>query len=410
MRRPLIALGAALAALGTASPALSCSLIPAGPGVVRDVSLTDSGGRTLVTWDRQGEPREGVAPRAVALGAGGWTWTDPADLPAPAPDPARGLVSPLGPSAAVGLGAGGHAVALARVDEAVPGAPGSRRRTIRAADRSPDGTWSPAYTLAGPDAPSPPPFSTCGYDGYGAPAVAVDGAGNAVAAWIAREPEPAGKVLQWAARPAGGPWSAPVTLGPAGDALDLRMDASGTALLAWDGAGGLRAAVRPPGGAFGPSELLGPLSHGWLGFGALRPSLRVDASGRALAVWGSSERRIVAATRAPGGEWTAPVDLSAVAENAPPLISGVRVSRKRLRAGATALTFRMRAAGEVIVTVRRRGRGPAVRGVRLRAARGLNRIVLLRRPVRPGAYTVQIRARATSWAPARRSARVVVLP
>lgn len=62
------------------------------------------------------------------------------------------------------------------------------------------------------------------------------------------------------------------------------------------------------------------------------------------------------------------------------------------------------------MTVQRKGRGPAVRGVKVRAARGANRVVLLSRPLPPGVYTVRIRARATDWAPASRSKRVVVLP
>ncbi len=37
----------------------------------------------------------------------------------------------------------------------------------------------------------------------------------------------------------------------------------------------------------------------------------------------------------------------------------VRLSRQGLRAGATALSFRMRAACNVRVTVQRKGRGPA---------------------------------------------------
>lgn len=60
------------------------------------------------------------------------------------------------------------------------------------------------------------------------------------------------------------------------------------------------------------------------------------------------------------------------------------------------------------MTVQRKGRGPAVRGVKVRAARGANRVVLLSRP--PGVSTVRIMARATDWAPASRSKRVVVLP
>ncbi|MDX6556204.1 MAG: hypothetical protein QOD86_2399, partial [Miltoncostaeaceae bacterium] len=134
-----------------------------------------------------------------------------------------------------------------------------------------------------------------------------------------------------------------------------------------------------------------------------------DASGRALAVW-AADRRILAATRASGGEWTAPVELSPIAEDPPPLISEVRLSRKRLRTGPTALSFRTRAAAQVTVTLRRRGRGPVLRGAKVRTVRGLNRIVLLRRPLHPGAYQVRITVRAENWAPASRTTRVVVVP
>jgi hypothetical protein len=136
----------------------------------------------------------------------------------------------------------------------------------------------------------------------------------------------------------------------------------------------------------------------------------LGAASSALAVWGADHDRAVAATRAPGGPWSAPVDLSELAENPPPLISAVRLSRTRLRTGATALSFRMRAAGNVRVVVQRNGRGPAVRGVKVRAARGVNRVVLLSRPLPPGVYTIEVRARAKDWAPASRSKRVVVLP
>lgn len=61
-----------------------------------------------------------------------------------------------------------------------------------AADRAPDGTWSAPYVLAGPDARHSTPL--CG--GCPAadrqPAVTVDAAGNAVAAWMAHRPEQAG--------------------------------------------------------------------------------------------------------------------------------------------------------------------------------------------------------------------------
>jgi hypothetical protein len=411
MRRLVIALGAAVAALATASSALPCSPLPAGTGTVRDARVVaDAADRAFVSWERQGEQRVGTQPRAVALGDdAGWTWADPIDAPAPASVPVVTYPA-LGASAVVGLGAGGHAVAVWRTNESVPEQPGVRRRGIRAADRGPDGVWSPEYTISSSDSPIQVPPTTCFSDTYGGPAVAVDGAGNAVAAWVARDPDPVGKALKWAARPSGGAWSAPITLGPPGEDLDLAVDASGAALLTWIAGGQLHAAVRPAGGSFGPSQALGPASRGWLGFGGIEPSVTVDPSGRALAVWASGADQVVAAARSPGGAWSAPVDLSAIAESPPALISEVRLTRQRLRRGATALTFRMRAAGEVVVTLQRRGRGPAVRGVKTQAGRGLNRVALLRRPLPPGAYTVRVTASAKDWAPASRAKRVVVLP
>ena len=407
----MIFLGAAVGTLGAASSALACSLLPPGLGTVGNIHVdADAAGPAFVSWERQGEPREGAEPRAVVLGPhGGWTWADPVDAPAPASAPA--VTYPArGFSSVVGLGAGGHAVAMWRVTEPVPAIPGAMRRAIDAADRGPDGTWSAEYTLAGLDTPNPPPPHMCANESYGGPAVAVDAAGNSVAAWVERDPEPVGKVLKWVARPSGGAWSAPTTLGPAGTDLGLTMDASGTALLTWNEGGLLRSAVRPAGGVFGAAENLGGASSGWWGFGSLTPSVTLDRTGRALAVWGADHDRVVAATRAPGGPWSAPVDLSKLAENPPPLISAVRLSRTRLHTGATALSFRMRAGGNVRVVVQRNGRGPAVRGVKVRAARGVNRVVLLSRPLPPGVYTVEVRARAKDWAPASRSKRVVVLP
>jgi hypothetical protein len=409
LRRLAITIGAVVASLGAASTALPCSPLPAGVGTVREVHVNaDAAGGAFVTWERQGEPRRGAEPRAAALGAGAWSWADPLDAPAAAAAPA--VTYPGVARAVVGLGARGHAVAMWRAVQPIPEVPGTLIRTIRAADRSPDGTWSPEYAFAGPDALSPRPLTMCSDDNYGGPAVAVDGAGNAVAAWAAREPDPTGKVIKWAARPNGGAWSEPITIGPASEGLDLALDDSGTALLTWIGGGVLRAAVRPAGGVFGPTETLGPASSGWMGFGYNAPTVTVDTNGRAIAVWAGGSSHVLAATRPPGGTWSTPTDLSKIAANPPALVSGVKLTRRTLRTGATALSFRMRAAGPVVVTVRRKGRGAAVRGVKLQAARGDNRVVLLRRPVRPGAYTVQVRARAKGWAPASRSARVLVLP
>lgn len=115
------------------------------------------------------------------------------------------------------------------------------------------------------------------------------------------------------------------------------MDASGAALLTWLGGGEMHAALHPAGGAFGPIEALGPGTTGRLGFGGVTPSVTLDANGRALAVWGGGDDQILAATRPAGGSWITSTDLSKIAENPPALVSDVKLHRRTLGSGATAL-------------------------------------------------------------------------
>ena len=150
----------------------------------------------------------------------------------------------------VDLGPGGHAVALWTRSEATAEFEGLMklvdRRIVRAADRAPDGTWSEPYDL-GLGAAREYFVSSCGPFKSETPAVAIDAAGNAVAAWEMWLPEPGQTVTLWAARPVGGAWSAPAVL-TAGRAssVQLAMDGEGTAHAAWLENGSIRSARRPP--------------------------------------------------------------------------------------------------------------------------------------------------------------------
>ena len=479
-------------ALATAASVLAFSMPAPSDGDVRGPLRVhaDGAGGAFVAWARHQEPSRAQEPRAATLqGDGTWAWADPAGEPAdPAkavPEPAADLATssdfagnsvavwrlngavraasrPAGgaygpaqtlaadsgegpPELDVGLGAGGHAVALWAVQTPEGDSPFIARRSVRAADRLPDGSWSEPYDLSPPDAR----HSTLGCAGCPAPdqrpAVAVDAAGNAVAAWVSHQPEPVGTVILWAARPAGGAWSEPAVLAARwGLTVQLAMDPSGAAIATWIQEGGLHSARRPRGGAFGAIEHLGSVTDLGVGITPLIPSVTVDADGRALAVWVSNQAHVLAATGPPGGRWSTPVDLAALTkpEPLPPveesdqtvetsLLAGVRLSRQTLRLPACALrkvhqrraarrtcrpagavlSFRLAAAGEVRVTVQRRGRGPALRSARIAAGAGLNRVRLLAsRPLPPGRYTVRIRATAVGWSPGSAARQLLVAP
>jgi hypothetical protein len=415
------------------------------------------GGDAVVTWSeyRSGGPD---VPRSAALMGGTWTWAEPTAAPEPdtrglpsytyalrAADAAgngvaiwqehqaviaasraagepfgtRTAIAPEDPSImwgmGLGLGGAGHAIAMwtRKLVEPSGGEPTLERRVVRAADRAPDGTWSAPYDLAPPGAPTVRyPLTSCGVDSDW-PSVAVDDAGNAVAVWESRIAEPAGIVTLWAARSAGGTWSAPMALkSGSADGVQLEMDGAGTAHALWIQEGTLRSARRPAGGAFGPSEVIAPA------FG--RVVLEVSGDGRALAVWQSTPFRLSAATRPAGGAWSAPVDLTALEKPAPPeppvvrapLLEGVALSRTTLRrAVPTVLRFRLGSAGEVKVIVQRRGRGKAVRGLRVAVGAGEHRIRLFAsRPLPPGRYTVRVRVTSEGQASVTASTRLLVRP
>jgi hypothetical protein len=351
--------------------------------------------------------------RVAARPAGG-AWGAPQTIATEATDGPAEL--------AVGLGAGGHAVALWTVSirEGIS-VPFTERRSVRAADRAPDGTWSAPYDLDPPGDPVERRSCAGCPDAASPPAVTVDPAGNAAAAWSGSVTPTAGGIL-WADRPAGGAWSAPRLLAsPAGAALALTTDASGTTVASWQEGGMLHVARRWAGQpSFSFFDHLG--STAW----DIPPSVTADAFGGLLAVWVSNRGSVLAARNSQGG-WRETVDLTLLAKPAPPppppvveerpgplppLLADVALSRSTLRrATPLVLRFHLGSAGEVRVTVQRRGRGRALRGLRVAAGAGDHRIRLLAsRPLPPGRYTVRLRVTADGHPPAVASKRIVVRP
>lgn len=185
--------------------------------------------------------------------------------------------------------------------------------------------------------------------GSSQPAIAVDAAGNTVAAWAD------GPAVMAAFRHAGGVFGAPVILGPQGGGdivIQVAFDAEGTANVVWTasvdetvrivtrppggefgapaaigsganpglgvdfslapngaaavvyqsfagGVDGVRAVVRPAGGTFGPPERIAG------GFPNDRPQVSVGADGTVAATWGRfTQHEAGFAIRPPGGAWS----------------------------------------------------------------------------------------------------------
>ncbi len=273
----------------------------------------------------------GVQPALPALAA---SWSSPVQLP----------------------GSCGSAVAVNQAGAMAAGG------TFTAADgtthvqvcTSPDGkTWQAADL--GPGGTEP--------HGGQHPAVALSPDGHAVAVWggTAGCPAACDYVVQAAVRPPGGGWGAPVTLTTdlyfGGGGIVLGMDGAGNAIAAWVGnyADESHYAVLPAGGSWGPVQTLSNgnvqgAAHGlglavspdgsvvvtfanshdtiWAASGTIlgglsapvsvaagdyskdsAPKVALDDAGNASLVW-SQTGRTEAATRSPGGTWSAPAVLA----------------------------------------------------------------------------------------------------
>ena len=173
-------------------------------------------------------------------------------------------------------------------------------------------TWRPVTNL----------FADLSAPGSFAPAVAVDGAGNATVLWSRWSGTQ--YVVQASYRPVGGTWSAPADLAGGRQVIDpqLVVDGAGNATAVWRRVDTDRSVVqsasRPLGGtwstpvdlsfdpSFDPSQKIDV------------PQLAVDAAGVVTATWSRFEAApgqpwrftVQSATRATDGTWSTPVDLS----------------------------------------------------------------------------------------------------
>lgn len=144
----------------------------------------------------------------------------------------------------------------------------------------------------------------------GRPRVVVDSKGNATAVWLWSLGE--SSVVQSATHPAGGSWSAPVdvsTVGQAAFFFDVALDPQGGATAVWEeeSKGTIQSATRPAGGSWSA-----PVDISAAGAFAHSPRVAVDSQGNATAVWERYNPKgtlIQSAARPPGGSWSAPVSL-----------------------------------------------------------------------------------------------------
>jgi hypothetical protein len=155
------------------------------------------------------------------------------------------------------------------------------------------------------------------------PQVAVDSQGNATAVWV-------GNVfsgrrlqssrIQSATRPAGGSWSAPVSISKPGHRHvqdpQIAVDPQGDATAIWQRSNGsylvVQGATRPAGGGWSrPTDIT--TGHGR---GGQHLQLVMDSWGNATAIWEGYDTRlgpnfaIQAAKHPPGGAWSRPTDIS----------------------------------------------------------------------------------------------------
>jgi hypothetical protein len=148
------------------------------------------------------------------------------------------------------------------------------------------------------------------------PVVALSPDGHAVTVWGSTNgcPSACDYIVQAAVRPPGGSWGAPVTLTTelyfGGGGIVLGMDGSGNAVAAWVGsyADASHYAVLPAGGSWGPAQTL---SNGNVQGAAHNLSLAVSPDGSAVVAFATTKDAIWAASGTVLGGFSVPVFVAA---------------------------------------------------------------------------------------------------
>lgn len=242
----------------------------------------DPQGNAIATWQRSNGSK--VVVQAAERSAGG-SWSEPEDLSDPGEDAGE---------ADVAVDAEGNAIAVwRRLD-------GNNHTIIELSERPFGGDWTEPIELSAHDVYS--------YE----PHVAVNASGDATVIWHAFG---TGETLvQSAERPAGGTWSEPEDLSPAGkEATEAKVgvDAAGTATAVWElldgGGASIQTSRRPLGGAWSEPEYLSSPEYS-----AFVPDLAVAGGGDATTVWGQfeGEPERIRAAQLSGGEWSEAKTLS----------------------------------------------------------------------------------------------------
>jgi hypothetical protein len=227
---------------------------------------TDAAGGVYAVWEKFGPDGKADVYSAQRAADGSWTGESPVTGGAPR----AGRWSP-----ALAVDAGGNATAVW-----VDGRDDSLE--IYAAYRPAGGAWQPDVRITRP-----------GTGNHQPPAVALDGRGNAYAAWRSycncRGYEAVGSI-QFSMRPAGGEWQAPHTAAwdVGGHQVSNPAIAAGAGgvTLVWeeenDGSYALYSARRTPDGAWGPKTAIAESAGN---AAPASPVLAADAAGRVYLAW-----------------------------------------------------------------------------------------------------------------------------
>lgn len=246
---------------------LSPAMFPGEPS-----AATDAAGNGIVVWGDSGRIKTVRYSRASD------TWGVAEDISS-------------GYLPRVAMDAAGNAIVMSARDNLPAGAVRAMRYAVAS------GTWGSAIELV---------TGVSQLDN--APQLAMDAAGNAVAAWVAYAAAPA---LVQAARftAATGLWGGVTTLGGPALRADVGVGATGEAVVSWSSTDGVARASRYSlgGGTWNAAKDISAA-----GVGAELRDIGVDANGHAMAAWIAADRRVYAArNEAASDTWSSPAPISA---------------------------------------------------------------------------------------------------